>query len=93
MTTTNEPPVRSRRRRHPALPSLNDVERLIGESRAIRIALSAFTNNELCGPIAKGAITNLQEVSAKLEQLAELSAAAGSRRRRRAIKTNPTPTL
>jgi hypothetical protein len=82
MTTTDRPPVR-RRNRRPALPAISEIERLINQSRGIRIALSPFTNNELCGPISKEAITSLQEASAKLERLAELTAALGSRRRRR----------
>jgi hypothetical protein len=36
-------------------------------------------NHDLCGQIAKEAVTSLQEASAKLEQLAELTAIAGSR--------------
>jgi hypothetical protein len=42
---------------------------------------SPFADSELCGTIAKEAITSLQAASAKLEQLAELTAVAGRRRR------------
>jgi hypothetical protein len=89
MMTTNEQlfPVR-RRNRRPALPAISEIERLINQSRAIRIALLTFTNHDLCGPIAKEAITSLQEAAAQLEQLAELTAAAQSRRRRRTSTTN-----
>ena len=89
MTTPNDQPPMRRRRRHPALPSVSDVEALINNARALRLALSPFTNHDLCGPIAKEAITSLQEASAKLERLVELTATTGSRRRRRTTTNRP----
>jgi hypothetical protein len=65
------------------LPSVSEIETLISQARALRLALLPFTTNDATSEVAKEAITSLQEASAKLEQLAELTAIAGSRRKRR----------
>jgi hypothetical protein len=79
--TTDQPLVR--RKRRSAWPAVSEIERLINQARAIRIALSPLANHELCGPIVTEAITSLQAAGSKLEQLVELTAVAQSRRRRR----------
>jgi hypothetical protein len=85
MTTTNDQTsARRRRNRRPALPQLAEVESLINNTRALRLALFPFTTNDTTSKVAKEAALKLQEVSTKLEQLAELTAALGSRRRSRA---------
>jgi hypothetical protein len=78
MTTNDSPSTRRRRNR---LFSVSEVEPLITQARALRLALLPFTTNDTTSEVAKEATLALQTVSAKLEQLAELTAAAGNRRR------------
>jgi hypothetical protein len=87
MTATNDQPPH-RRKRRPALLSVSEVERLINQSRAIRISLSPFADSELCGTIVREAISSLQEAGAKLEKLTELAAVAQKQARRRSKNHN-----
>jgi hypothetical protein len=90
MTTNDQlPPVRRRRNRRPALPAVSDVEALINNARGSRLALLPFTASEVTAEVAKEAALKLQEASAKLEQLAELNAILGSRRKRRTATNKP----
>jgi len=76
----DQPPMRRRRNRRPAV---SEIELLITQARALRLALLPFTTNDTLSEVAKEATLSLRAASAKLEQLAELTVAAQSRRRRR----------
>jgi hypothetical protein len=81
----NKPSPRRRERRS-KLPELLGIITAIDSARTLRLTVSALANYPLLNELAKEAVTELQNVSAKLERLAELVANAKTRPRRRPTK-------
>jgi hypothetical protein len=90
-------PSSSPRRRRNHFPELSFVTDLIGDARRLRLSLVALSNYPQLAEPAKEAVTELQNVSAKLERLAELVAGAKTRSRKRRTKepetSPPEPSL
>jgi hypothetical protein len=84
-----------RRRERRKLPELSAITTASDHAQELRLTVSALANYPLLNELAKEAVTELQNVSAKLERLAELVANAKIRPRLRRTKETspPDPTL
>jgi hypothetical protein len=90
VTINDQPPVRRRRNRRPALLQVAEIETLISAARAPRLKLVELAALEPLSEPAKEGIEAQSKVGMQLERIIELITSAKPRsRRRRTISNKP----